>query len=234
MSEELQLPTYPQLIAKLSAIAQERSEWAGLPIPQIGEYRLKVEPRYPYQFNACSNHDVDADLDHTPMLEPINSWWSDVKMREIIVFETPDGIRHYSMAGFNKGATLIGTMLVSAAAWTFDAEIKAIEKLDSLIERHKLHSYLITGTFVETSPRSKVTYLFRRLRPTLAIKDQNGELKILCALCLHPVGYYKGTWAGAMCPTDDVIAHLVMMRGSEEKFWAHANQHHPVMPEAGL
>ena len=39
------------------------------------------------------------------------------------------------------------------------------------------------------------------------------------------IGYYGNTWAGVMCPTDEVIAHLLMMRGSEEKFWANANQH---------
>ena len=233
MAEEPQLPTYPQLIARLSTLAQERSEWAGLPIPQIGDYRLKVEPRYPYQFNACSNHDVDADLDHTPMVDFIHSWWSDVKMAEVIIYETPDGKRHYQLERHNKGAMLIGTMLVSAA-WTFDAEIKATEKLSELVEHHKLTSYLMTGGFIETSKRSGVTYFFRRLRPTLALKDQAGEIKILCALCLHPVGYYQGTWGGAMCPTDEVVAHLCLMRGSEEKYWAHANQHHPVMPGAGL
>jgi len=56
----------------------------------------------------------------------------------------------------------------------------------------------------------------------------------LCALCLHPIGYYGDTWAGVMCPTDEVIAHLLMMRGSEEKFWANANQHPIDHPAAGV
>ena len=56
----------------------------------------------------------------------------------------------------------------------------------------------------------------------------------LCALCLHPIGYYGDTWAGVMCPTDEVIAHLLMMRGSEEKFWANANQHPLERPAAGV
>ena len=37
-----------------------------------------------------------------------------------------------------------------------------------------------------------------------------------------------------MCPTDEVIAHLLMMRGSEEKFWANANQHPIDHPNAGV
>jgi hypothetical protein len=235
MSEdaELQLPTYPQLVRTLSRIAQEKSEWAGLPIPQIDNYRLRLEPRFPYQFRECSNHDVDADLDHTPLVDVINSWWSDVKMANVIVYETPDGKRHYQLEHFNKGATLLGTMMVSVA-WTLDAEIKAMEKLGTLIEDHKMSAYMITGGFIETSKRSGVTYFFRRLRPTLAIKESEGELKILCALCLHCVGYYQGTWGGAMTPTDEVVAHLCMMRGSEEKFWANANQHHAINPQSGL
>ena len=57
---------------------------------------------------------------------------------------------------------------------------------------------------------------------------------VLCALCLHPIGYYDKTWAGVMCPTDEVIAHLLMMRGSEMKFWANANQHSVEHPAAGI
>ena len=34
--------------------------------------------------------------------------------------------------------------------------------------------------------------------------------------------------------TDEVIAHLLMMRGSEEKFWANANQHPVDRPAAGI
>lgn len=37
-----------------------------------------------------------------------------------------------------------------------------------------------------------------------------------------------------MVPTDDVIAHLLLMRGDERLFWRRANQHHPLDPESGL
>lgn len=40
--------------------------------------------------------------------------------------------------------------------------------------------------------------------------------------------------AGAMCPTDDVIAHLSLMRGDEKMFWRRCNQHPAYRPEAGL
>ena len=56
----------------------------------------------------------------------------------------------------------------------------------------------------------------------------------LCALCLHPIGYYRDTWTGVMCPTDEVIAHLLMMHSSEETFRANANQHTLDHPAAGV
>jgi len=80
----------------------------------------------------------------------------------------------------------------------------------------------------------KVTYLFRKGRPTIAMREREECAYWLCALCLHPIGYYGDTWAGVMCPTDEVIAHLLMMRGSEEKFWANANQHPIDHPAAGV
>ena len=95
-----------------------------------------------------------------------------------------------------------------------------------------MKQYLLTGMFLETSKRSGVHYLFRRLRPTVAISPSS--TKILCTLCLHPIGYYAESWAGAMCPTDDVVAHLMLMRADEPMFWRRANQHAPWRPEAGL
>lgn len=76
--------------------------------------------------------------------------------------------------------------------------------------------------------------VFRKGRPTIAIRQTEEYSRALCALCLHPIGYYGDTWAGAMCPTDEVIAHLLMMRGSEEKYWANANQHPVDRPAAGV
>jgi hypothetical protein len=51
---------------------------------------------------------------------------------------------------------------------------------------------------------------------------------------MHPIAYYHGSWAGAMCPTDDVIAHLSLMRGDEAMFWKRSTQHPAYRPEAGL
>lgn len=83
-------------------------------------------------------------------------------------------------------------------------------------------------------------YVFRRLKPTVAmaaspgLPEANRGMKILCSLCQHPIAYYEGSWAGAMVPTDDVIAALAMMRGDEPMFWKRSSQHPPYRPEAGL
>ena len=124
--------------------------------------------------------------------------------------------------------------LEAASVWPVEAEQKAVEKLASLIPADQFEIYVLTGHFAEISKRSQVTYLFRKGRPTIALREDEKGSYPLCALCLHPIGYYGDTWAGVMCPTDEVIAHLLMMRGSEEKFWANANQHPLDRPAAGL
>lgn len=92
------------------------------------------------------------------------------------------------------------------------------------------------GTFLERSKRSGIVYMFRKLRPTIAITPHHpdGDLRVLCGLCLHPLGYYQESHAGAMVPTDDVIAHLVLMRGDEHRLWKQATQHAPYRHECGL
>jgi hypothetical protein len=92
----------------------------------------------------------------------------------------------------------------------------------------------LAGAFLETSPRSKVIYLFRRCRPTIALVNARDEkIRILAVLCLHPIGYYANSFAGVMVPTDDVIAHLMLMRADERRFWSKANHHHLWEREAG-
>ncbi len=124
--------------------------------------------------------------------------------------------------------------LEAASVWPVEAEQKAVEKLASLIPADQFEIYVLTGHFAEISKRSQVTYLFRKGRSTIALREDEKGCYPLCALCLHPIGYYGDTWAGVTCPTDEVIAHLLMMRGSEEKFWANANQHPLDRPAAGL
>lgn len=106
-----------------------------------------------------------------------------------------------------------------------EAEIKAQERLFSSLSEHQIDLYIIGGGFIEIG-KSGVVYVLRKNRPTLALRVDEDQTHFtpLCALCLHPVGYYTGTWAGILPPSDEVLAHLLMIRASEHFFWKKANQ----------
>ena len=123
-----------------------------------------------------------------------------------------------------------------AVAWGIEQEAVAINTLAGLLSHHAFKTYMLTGAFLESSKKSGITYMFRKLRPTVAMRADKGHdlIRVLCALCMHPIGYYDDSWAGAMTPTDDVIAHLMLMRGDEHMFWKRCNQHAAYRPESGL
>ena len=114
------------------------------------------------------------------------------------------------------------------------AEANALDKLLGHVGKHKFKQYVLCGMFLETSLKSGVTYLFKKLRPTLALRPVEDHMKVIAALCLHPVGYYQESYGGCMVPTDDVLAHLLCMRGDEHFFWRKANQHQIYEAESGV
>lgn len=212
----------------LAGIAQLGNEYAGLPMPIDGEH-LVINPKY--RFAHVYKREPEPDEDEFTV---INSWWSLSRSRRFMMWREKDGKIGFGWDRMVNHARIQLHTLGCAIAWTQEAEMKAMLKLASLVEPHTFHQYFSTGSFLETSKRSKVMYCFRRLRPTLAISMSGNTPRILCALCLHPIGYYDGTWAGAMCPTDEVIAHLMLMRGDEHDFWKQANQHPAWHPQAGV
>lgn len=226
---------------KLFALAQIKGEWAGIPMPLDGE-RLVIEPSYPWA-EALGQPMGRRDLEREGPPEEdagwslINKWYSDKHRCDILVMRDPDGkVVHGKEAAFHHIGMDLHTLGCSDA-WGLDQEQRALQLLASLISHRQMKHYVMTGMFIESSKRSGVTYLFRRLKPTVACapgRKPTDSMRILCCLCMHPIAYYAGTWAGAMCPTDDVIAHLQLMRGDEHMFWKRANHHPPYRPEAGL
>lgn len=220
---------------KLREIARFKDEWAGIPMPLDGE-QLVIEPRYPFAgLSQIGKPDEVAEKDDELAGAKIrNQFWSSHKRSTIIVFEKSDGRIDWGLSpGANHLTHDLRTM-GCAEAWGIEQESNALATLGTMLPHRRFKQYLLTGMFLETSKRSGVTYLFRRLKPTVAIHTVKGHLRILCALCLHPIAYYAGSWAGAMTPTDDVIAHLALMRGDEAMFWRRANQHPAWTPEAGV
>ena len=238
------LLTYAQASRHLAEAHVGQRDWSGLPIPVAG-LALVLEPRYKHKalenFRWKECYDENGVRHAIPQEPPppasefrrVNSWWNTKYQVTVIVFQDKQGRARFSLVKEDRLSFTLRT-LEAAAVWPVEAEQKAQKKLASLIPEDLFELYLLTGHFPETSKRSQVTYLFRKGRPTIAIRENEECSYWLCALCLHPIGYYGDTWAGVMCPTDEVIAHLLMMRGSEEKFWANANQHPIDHPAAGV
>jgi hypothetical protein len=238
------LLTPAEVSRHLAEARLEHKDWSGMPVPVMG-LSLVLEPRYEHQhlneFRWKEYYDEEG-VRHTVEEEPppqlsefrvVNSWWSADLQATVKVLQDTGGRAHARFLLENR-LTFTFRTLEAAAAWPVEAEQKALNRLRSLIPDHLFDQYFLTGHFHEVSKRSQLTYLFRRGRPTVVLRQTDEWTNVLCALCLHPIGYYGDTWAGVMCPSDEVIAHLLMMRGSEEKFWANANQHPPDHPAAGL
>lgn len=218
----------------LAEIAATRGDWAGIPMPMDGA-PLIIEPTYPKAAELMAIGRADTAVSREADYTVVNQWYSVRRQREVVIFRDGTGKLDWGLHGaVHHGALELAT-LGASDAWGIEQEARAVQLLGSMLRHRQFKQYLLAGMFMERSPRSGVHYLFRKLRPTLAISDKRGgELRILCALCLHPIAYYEGSWAGGMCPTDDVVAHLALMRGDEHMLWRRANQHPPYRPEAGL
>jgi hypothetical protein len=202
----------------------------------LDDQRLVIEPTYPWA-EALSGIGKKPEAEEDRGWQLINKWYSGRHRCDILILRDPSGkIVHGKLPAFHHISHDLQT-LGAADAWGLEQEHRALNLLGTLVRHRAMKQYVLTGMFLETSKRSGVTYLFRRLKPTIACapgRDRKASMRILAALCMHPIAYYADSWAGAMCPTDDVIAHLMLMRADEHLFWKRANQHPPYRPEAGL
>lgn len=125
---------------------------------------------------------------------------------------------------------LVQNTYLASVAYSTEAELKALEWLQSLVTPRQFAAYLTVGMFIEQGPRSQATYVFRRARPTLVVRGR----RILAGLCMHPQAYYHNSFCGTLTPTDDVVTHLVHMRSDEHFFWRKSGIHAPWEPECGV
>jgi hypothetical protein len=217
-------------------------EWGGIPLPVPGAH-LVMEPGYPFEGIETTRGLLRFRRPSHPAEGPVgqervfNRWYSRRLDRMVSIIGTEARRRAVVEPGLdNLGLDMALETMVVAGGWSSRAERRARQRLRTLISPGHDRAYELTGGFLERSRRSGVVYLFRRLRPTLALRHVAAEerVRVLAALCLHPVGHYERSWAGAMTPTDDVIAHLLLMRGCEARFWARAEQHPSWDPASGL
>lgn len=230
---------YGRVRREINRVAFKRGEWAGIPVPVDG-MKMVIAKGYPFADILTSKPKADNH-------NVVNSWFSSKYHTTVGAISDSEGRYHAGILATNNAANAVFDTMRAAATWDIEAEIRAMDKLQDLIPDHLFDLYCLTGMFLESSKRSRVTYIFRRLRPTLAISLAqkhydwaSGQMvfeenyRFLCALCLHPIGYYEGSWAGAMVPTDDLLAHLLLMRADEPYFWKKANHIPCYLPQAGI
>lgn len=213
---------------RIAAIATHGDEYAGIPMTFEGQEVIVHES---YKFAEVFNR---KSLKETARPKIVNHWRHPQGYDVYVLRRSTGKAYHAKDAPKSTAAMVLGTIEI-ASAWTMECESRALEKLRELIPPHLFDMYQLTGQFLQTSKRSGLTYIFRRLRPTMVLTPHRGaNMEVLCALCLHPMGYYKGTWGGVMVPTDEVIAHLMLMRGDEADYWRQANQHPAWRKESGI
>jgi hypothetical protein len=244
--------------AMFDEMSDYQFEWQGFPVP-LPDFPLVLNKRHPlrpvldvYDYQA-RHRDVEIELlvggppiaaDDYEEEVIVNSWFS-FKLN-VTVYVVRAGTKYFALrvprstdGAMKRLDYWLGTIGASDA-WDQQAENKARHMLRSMLTERQYRQYDLTGSFLETSERSRLTYVFRRLRPTVALTPRNkpgslnDHMRCLAVLCMHPIGYYQGSWGGCLVPTDDVIAHLTYMRGDEAGFWKEANQHESWVPEAGL
>lgn len=229
---------HAQLRNGLRRVAEANGTWCGIPMPLEGE-ELVIEPSYPKAADLMRIGRPplpEAGVAEESALKSTvrSQFYSSHKRGVVVIFTKPGGKVDWGMVRPTNPMDMVLRTLGCSEAWGIEQEANALNLLGTLVSHHAFKKYLLAGSFLETSKRSGVTYVFRKLRPTIALHVRDGSVQIMCALCMHPIGLYDGSWAGAMCPTDDVVAHLMLMRGDEALFWRRANQHPSWVPQSGL
>lgn len=168
----------------------------------------------------------------------VRNSWNSLGDQTVTVVNTTDGpVAMKEYHGGDRIRKFLDSMQVRMdSPISTESEEKALLLLKDKISASQYRCYLLNGAFPERSKRSPgVFYFFRKGLPVIAVSfNKNKTGKILCCLCIHPYGYYEYTTAGVMCPTDEVIAQLLLMRANEHKFWAKAGQWGVTDPRACL
>jgi hypothetical protein len=233
----------------VNELAIKRGDWSGLPMP-IDMLNLTIHPSFSFAKVFADVQDLKKEkrLDEIReenkderQVQIVGEFYSHRRRALVAIYEYLDtpGKRHMLYLDYtvesNRKLSIVCNTALASPAWGIEQEVNALKLLSGMVNDHQFKCYFLTGTFMETSDRSGVSYIFRKLRPTIALKKKiDGSVRLLCSLCMHPIGYYEDSFAGSLCPTDDIIAHLSLMRGDEHAYWKRCTQHQPWRPESGL
>lgn len=230
--------SYDAAYTAINQIASEHGFLSGVPIPVLGEHPPDLvmasgvplaEVFHMQQEHRRHQRETEMAEELTMSRVRVRNSWHVLGDKTVCVVESTEGPMAFPRydAGNRLRKLIRGGEVRHHAHQTAAAEFKALESLRTRVSESQFDSYVLSGMFPERSPRSDIWYFFRKGYPTLAVTfhgKHEGNGKVLAALCLHPMGYYAGTHVGLMTPTDEVIAHLLMMRADEHKFWAKSGQ----------
>jgi len=225
----------------MDEVAVEHGIEGGLAMPHMvdGELknRLVLAGSAPLRLTRAALGSEYAQELHRDGLRVRNTW-ERLGDRTVVVVDTEKGTTAFWLthAGQRLRKILDDMGIRSGVLMTADAELKALASLKEKITAHQYNLYVISGSFLERSKRSDISYMFRKGRPTLAISchGRDNDSSVIAALCFHPYGYYDGSHVGVLVPTDEVITALLMMRGDEHKFWGKSGQWHASDPRSGI
>ncbi len=237
--------SWEELRQRLTEVAEAHGYPMGIPMPDMDLAEQFISANLTplgavLQHNQQQLHTEMAGQAEKQGLRVRNSW-TRLGDEEVVVVEEASSGQSASMRVPMAGVRLrklLDTAMVRTKLMnlTAEAELRAMDALKEKISAQQWKSYVLNGMFPESSKRSGVFYFFRKGFPTLAasFSDRYPGGHILAALCLHPFGYYAGTFCGSMTPTDEVIAHLLLMRADEHGFWKKSGQWSATDGRSGL
>lgn len=248
----------PEFFEALQQVAKEHGHESGLPLPSLNhmDRQLVTARRGPLYFGRTQfEEELSADyIDRAPLSlalqTRIHNSWNMLGDKEVCIVDAGPELGIIALQSPHAGNRLRKIMdavgLRHGMAIDAETEFRAMDSLKKRINRGQWNTYVLCGAFLERSPRSDIHYVFRKGLPTLAVSFHGNKLRdsidqgddkggrVLCALCLHPVGYFQGSHVGLMTPTDEVITHLLMMRGDEHRYWGSCGQWSCIDPRAGV
>jgi hypothetical protein len=230
---------YDETYDAINQIAEDHGFLSGVPIPVITSEEpvdLVMAAGVPLAEIFHMSQELRRARQATEMAEEltlqnlhVRNSWHVLGDQTVCVVDTADGPMAFPRwdAGMRLRKLIRGHDVRFHARQTAAAEFKALDSLKARVNESQFNSYVLSGLLPERSKRSDIWYFFRKGFPTLAVSfhgPNGGQGKVLAALCLHPMGYYQGTHVGLMTPTDEVIAHLLLMRADEHGFWKKSGQ----------
>ena len=223
---------WDELFEMFHQTAEEHGFEHGMPIPTISSEKgigdvitAKGTPLHGimqrrFWRTAMEERLADDDI-------PVTNSWDRLGDRTICIVPTEQGPMAMPEYHYGQRLRLLWRSWQARmdGSLTVEAEERAMASLKEKINKNQWKMYVLNGCFAERSEKSDLHYLFRKGLPTL-VMTFHGERQgaVIAALCLHPFGYHRGTFAGVMCPTDEVISALTLMRGDEHGFWKKSGQ----------